>query len=368
MVDETILGCVAACLERAEQGLFGTKDLQCGSRVLGQTGETASMRDEACADHLTDQGGEVRGHSVHLGEEVIIELFAVLVKLDDALGEGAHVDHVKLGNVRAHGGTRSIQHLGGDTSIADDVLKAVEIVFGEVLLVLHKLRHTSEHDVVVHQLDQLGKVPRIPLTNAHGKGVHVLVQLIEQSNTLDDHVVHTVHVEFNGGTREGVTQTKLRLHHIVRLHARSEFGKMVTNTAKNLTDSLTTLARDVQLLSDGSSKLLFGDTQRELGLLLALHLTEVHLEEGAQMFMHLAFTHRENVIKGILTRAERCKTNQFDDLTEATKVNHRLLEGIVLLGDDLTLLHLEKRIARRALKQNVESSHDSLQRERESVS
>ena len=59
VVDEPVLGRVAARLERAEEGLLGAEDLDGGGGVLGQVGERARVRDEAGAHDVADECGEV---------------------------------------------------------------------------------------------------------------------------------------------------------------------------------------------------------------------------------------------------------------------------------------------------------------------
>ena len=47
----------------------------------------------------------------------------------------------------------------------------------------------GEHVVVLDELTQLRKVPAVPLTNSHCEGVEVFVELVQQADALDDHVV-----------------------------------------------------------------------------------------------------------------------------------------------------------------------------------
>ena len=56
---------------------------------------------------------------------------------------------------------------------------------------------TSRVFVVVRgDLDELWKVPAIPLLDAHGERVDVLIESVEQRNGLNDHVVLSVDIEF----------------------------------------------------------------------------------------------------------------------------------------------------------------------------
>ena len=65
----------------------------------------------------------------------------------------------------------------------------------------------GRHSLVIDHLDELGKVPRVPLSYPHDKGVDVLVEGVEEGNSLDDHVVDLVHIELHLGTRVGVGET-----------------------------------------------------------------------------------------------------------------------------------------------------------------
>lgn len=49
------------------------------------------------------------------------------------------------------------------------------------------------------------------LPNAHGESVDVFVQLVQQRNGLDDHVVRPINVEFDFSSRVAVTKTELGL-------------------------------------------------------------------------------------------------------------------------------------------------------------
>lgn len=54
-------------------------------------------------------------------------------------------------------------------------------------------------------------IPNVHLPDPHGKGVDVLVQLVQQTDRLDDHVVYTVDVELDFGSGVAVPQAKLCL-------------------------------------------------------------------------------------------------------------------------------------------------------------
>lgn len=67
-----------------------------------------------------------------------------------------------------------------------------------------ELMSNTRHSTYLHSNLKL-------LPNAHGERVDVFVQLIQQRNRLDDHVVHPVHVELHFGSRVAVAKTQLGL-------------------------------------------------------------------------------------------------------------------------------------------------------------
>lgn len=56
---------------------------------------------------------------------------------------------------------------------------------------------SSEHVVVLHELAEFREVPAIPLPNTHSERVEVFVELVQQADALDDHVVRARRVHFD---------------------------------------------------------------------------------------------------------------------------------------------------------------------------
>ena len=95
-------------------------------------------------------------------------------------------------------------------------------------------------------LNELGEVPRIPLTNAHSESVDVLVQLIEKRDALDDHVIYAVDVELDLAARVSVRKTELRLLKLAVLQLAKELGEMKTNATKELSNCVALCARNME--------------------------------------------------------------------------------------------------------------------------
>lgn len=80
--------------------------------------------------------------------------------------------------------------------------------YGGVLSVVSLRRIPSQsRGFKLKTLDQIGG----NLPNTHGEGVDVFVQLVQQGNGLDDHVVHPVDVEFDFGSGVAVAKPQLGL-------------------------------------------------------------------------------------------------------------------------------------------------------------
>lgn len=122
------------------------------------------------------------------------------------------------------------------------------------------------HVVVGNNFDELWEVVGVPLPDPHGKRIDVFVQLVKQGDTLDDHVVHTVHVELDLGSGVAVSKTQLglargldseTLHHVV---------EVVTDASDNLWDDASVQTRGAQGLCDGSCQLWLDHSKSNLPL------------------------------------------------------------------------------------------------------
>lgn len=210
MVDETVLGGVSLGLERAEERLLGTENLDGGGGVLGEVGERAGVRDEARGDDFANQRGQVGCDDGHLVGEVLEEGAAVFGELDDAVGEGGDVLHVLLGDVLTHRHLSSVNDgLRNVSIIVDEGSNVVELLVAEGLLVADGESKLGVGVVIRDDLDQLWEVPRVPLANTHGECVDGLVEVVQGGNGLDDVVVVLLDGELDLCARVGVAKTKL---------------------------------------------------------------------------------------------------------------------------------------------------------------
>ena len=63
--DKAVLGGLFTHLERSEEGLLSTQDLNCGSWMLGEVQQRTGMRNQTSSDQLANHVGQIGGDRVH---------------------------------------------------------------------------------------------------------------------------------------------------------------------------------------------------------------------------------------------------------------------------------------------------------------
>ena len=106
-------------------------------------------------------------------------------------------------------------------------------------------------------------MPRVPLTNAHGKRVEILVHLIQEGNRLDYHVVRAGRVELHLAPRVGVAKTALGVLGDPRGELLDKFVKVAPDPADNLTDNFVRTDWAPKALGNCSCETSFHNTDGE---------------------------------------------------------------------------------------------------------
>jgi len=245
--DETVLGSLrrslATRLKGTEKSLLCTKNLNSGGRILGKIGQTAGVRNQTGTNSFTNKRRQVRSDSVHLLDEISLKVTLVLSKLDDTLSKVHDAFEIEVRDLVTHGSLAGLDDLRNDILrvFTKDLTKtfscALRIVHDGLLLA--DGHHAASVGVVVgDDCDELGEVPGVPLTSTHGESVDILIELIEEADTLNDHVITLVDVEFDLRTTVAVSKRTLSLIKIVRLHSFDELCEMKTNATLNFCDKL----------------------------------------------------------------------------------------------------------------------------------
>ena len=80
------------------------------------------MRDEPGSHDFPDQRGQVRGHGVHLVQQVGVEVKAVLCQRDDPLCKGFNVEQIEGLDILAHRHLGRLQNVFGLLLVPDNLL------------------------------------------------------------------------------------------------------------------------------------------------------------------------------------------------------------------------------------------------------
>jgi hypothetical protein len=157
---------------------------------------------------------------------------------------------------------------------------------------------------------------------------HILVDLVEGSDGLDDVVVLLVDAELHLGTRVGVTETKDGAVDIAGLELLDELARVLAQTTEKVRDDLRGFAGLAGEVGEGgldaSSQVLLADTESD-GLLLS-GLGEVGLEGRAQEVGEDALGDVVDLLQRILGTLEWRKADELDSLSKLVEVLHGLLD------------------------------------------
>ena len=145
-------------------------------------------------------------------------------------------------------------------------------------------------------------MPRVPFADTHRECVDSLVQLVEDSNSLDNVVVITLDGELDLSARIGVTKTKLGSVHVTLAKLLQQLSGMQSESTKHVLNNLAGVSgltfneRECRL--DTSSKSLVSKTQNNL--LVLVRLRKIQLEERNESLRGNTFRNIVDFTKGLL--------------------------------------------------------------------
>ena len=342
-------------LERTEQRLLGTEDLDGGTGALGQVHEGTSVSDETGTDKLTNERSQIGCESLHTRRQVCAEVLTVLGKVNDLLSKSAGSLQILLRDLGTHGNLSS--GLDGSLNLLGQDARQIGVL--GVCAEAHLEDDLGVGKVVVQDLGKLGEVPSVPLLHAHGICVELLVEDIETGNGLDDHGVDLLGGELELVTGERVGKTKAGRVHLGRDQLGDERGHVLADGAVDILggrvgDGLDGQAGD---LSNRVGELGVGDSHcrvlarvtmpwlfnggRTGCLGLVLELLQQVAEHGAD----LAVGEGGGLVEGRDGAVELGELLQLQRLDDGRDI---LAERIALV-EQLLVLGLEQSIARAAI-------------------
>ncbi|KAH3661226.1 hypothetical protein OGAPHI_006633 [Ogataea philodendri] len=202
-------------------------------------------------------------------------------------------------------------------------------------------------------------MPSVPLLDSHGVSVDVLVQLVEQSNGLDDVIVVLLNRKLNLGSGVGVSKTKLGSFQVSLLKTLEQLGTENTDTSQQILHNFVGVALDVwKNLLDRRSKGLVRNTKSNLVLLGSLW--QVQLDHRLQVVGNKSLTDLVGVLKSLGSSLERSKGHKLNKLGKSSQVVTGALDLLESRANLVLLhLHLEDGVSRGLFeKKIVKSGHD----------
>jgi len=138
-------------------------------------------------------------------------------------------------------------------------------------------RDTGVEIIVGDDLDQFREMPAVPFADTHDEGVDVLVEGVEESDGLDDHVVGPLDVELHLVPGEGVRERQLgdveRADPFRTLHqVLDEHGEMHPDASHEFADVEARGAGNRALLLDCLAERGLRNAELELSLVEGLYL------------------------------------------------------------------------------------------------
>jgi hypothetical protein len=95
MFTYTVLGSVVLRLQGAEKSLLSTKNLDGGTRRLGEVHERSSVRNETRTDKLANKRSQVGCKCLHTCGEVVAKVLAMPVIVSQALLLNRNIAHTQ---------------------------------------------------------------------------------------------------------------------------------------------------------------------------------------------------------------------------------------------------------------------------------
>ena len=123
-----------------------------------------------------------------------MQRFPIFGQAHNLACESDDVFHIRGGDVLTHTSTSSVDDaLRNILVIVNHPCQVMQAVGRKSLFVFDKYGNLGIFMVLGHDLDELGKVPRIPLPDSHGECIDGFVEVIQNCDGLYDVVVILLH-------------------------------------------------------------------------------------------------------------------------------------------------------------------------------
>jgi hypothetical protein len=117
----------------------------------------------------------------------------------------------------------------------------------------HRLDDLGVGLVLGDDLAHLGEVPSVPLLNPHRVDVDLLVQVVKESDRLNDHSVDLVGRELELVAGEGVGETEFHRREVARVDVAEQGVELLADTTVEVVDGRAGDDVELKLLGDGTT-------------------------------------------------------------------------------------------------------------------
>lgn len=135
-----------------------------------------------------------------------------------------------------HGDLGSINNLLSLLIIKNNIGQLFFHLVIDILSVADEVHQLSENSVVIDDFGELREVPRKPFFEPHAKCVNVFVQLLNESNGLNNRFVLPVHISRALLSGERVTETQLGSSQIFFFHLFHDLDEVCPDASLQLSD------------------------------------------------------------------------------------------------------------------------------------
>lgn len=241
------------------------------------------MGDQTRGNRSADESLQVGGNVVQFLVEIRRGGLAVLGLLDNCFGEAEHDLEIGRRDIKTHGDLGSVDDgLSLLAILTDHLGQVMQLFVVECLLVADSEDKLGVGKVVGLDTNELGKVPAVPLPDAHEELIDTLILEIDSGAGLDDVVIVPGDAELDLGTGVGVAHTQTGTLNITGFQVAEKLLCVETNTADDIGNNIRGIGGFAGHAGedglDATGQVLLRDTKHDLGL-LARGLREVQLED-----------------------------------------------------------------------------------------
>mmetsp|Transcript_14077 Transcript_14077/g.31204 ORF Transcript_14077/g.31204 Transcript_14077/m.31204 type:complete len:350 (-) Transcript_14077:21-1070(-) len=334
MINQAIFRSCLLRLECPKQRFFCAQNLNSTCRLLRQIHQRAGVGNQPCANKLANHMSQIGRDSHHTITQILRQTCSVLRKFNHTVCQLLDVVEILVCDIRAHGNLRRLLHLLGDL-LGQHIL---EVGMLDVLPHAHFLDDASENQVVADNFGQFWEMPSIPLAKSHRKVVQLLVQIIQEPDSLDDHRIDLIRRELQLEPRQCVSKPQRHGLRLPPVKSLDKVFELCADSTNNLVCSWIVDSIDTELLLDNPTQSLVHHPQ----LILNPGVDNTFLQKLLHRFAKSALNQLGSSIHRRLSVFEALKSFKGYSFLGFLWCCEAVIDRIDISLQNLVLLKLEK--------------------------